>query len=302
MFFNKAQIFLKSAFPKAIYFKTICFTKWHLNGCFGLTRLVSLLAIVLLISKPSIASDLVIKPVSNGFSAVKINDDISLDIYQPELSSSNEKLITLYVMDGQHYFYNAIGYQKALRPGAMVFTVSPKYLVVSINTTKISENSTRGRELTSQAKGFADLLANTIVPFVDKNYPTANEKFYFGWQFAAMFGITIFNEYPSLFDGYLLASGPYYGEQQLKNTEQVLKANKDLNTKFYLSLGKQEKHAIPGHESLTALFEKYPESGVQWKYNYFDRFSMRYDHLRANLILVHPLSSEQFPRSMGWIC
>ena len=127
------------------------------------------------------------------------------------------------------------------------------------------------------------LIAKTIVPFVEEHYPAGGERIYFGWQFAAMFGLTLFNEYPSLFNGYLLASGPYYGEQQLKATAQVLKNNKDLNTRFYLSLGEQEKHALPGHQSLTELFDANASSGVQYKYNYFDRFSKRYDHFTAPL-------------------
>lgn len=208
---------------------------------------------------------------------VTVNDELSLDIYVPK-NQSNKRFPTLYVMDGQHYMFNAIGYQKALTKGTMDVDVSPEFIVVGINTSTLNESGTRGVYLNRRSSEFITLLNEHIIPYVDKHTPSNQERYYFGWQFAATAGLSLFNAHPSLFKGYLLASGPYYTDTQFQQLEATLKNNTALNTQFYLSLGKQELHATDAHNTFSTILGKYPSSGVQHKYNYFDRFSVRYDH------------------------
>jgi len=208
---------------------------------------------------------------------VTINDELSLDIYVPK-NQSNKRFPTLYVMDGQHYMFNAIGYQKALTKGTMNVDVSPEFIVVGINTSALNASGTRGAYLNRRSSEFIALLNEHIIPYVDKHTPSNQERYYFGWQFAATAGLSLFNAHPRLFKGYLLASGPYYTDTQFQQLEATLKNNAALNTQFYLSLGKQELHATDAHNTFSTILGKYPSSGVQHKYNYFDRFSIRYDH------------------------
>lgn len=208
---------------------------------------------------------------------VTVNDELSLDIYVPK-NQSNKRFPTLYVMDGQHYMFNAIGYQKALTKGTMNVDVSPEFIVVGINTSALNESGIRGTYLNRRSSEFIALLNEHIIPYVDKHTPSNQERYYFGWQFAATAGLSLFNSHPRLFKGYLLASGPYYTDTQFQQLEATLKNNAALNTQFYLSLGKQELHATDAHNTFSTILGKYPSSGVQHKYNYFDRFSIRYDH------------------------
>ena len=211
------------------------------------------------------------------FQHVQVNDELSLDIYIPN-DAQQKSYPTIYVMDGQHYMYNAIGYQKALTKGTMSVEVSPEFIVVGINTSALNESGTRGIYLNRRSSEFITLLSEHIIPYVDKHTPSNQERYYFGWQFAATAGLSLFNAHPSLFKGYLLASGPYYTDTQFQQLEATLKNNAALNTQFYLSLGKQELHATDAHNTFSTILGKYPSSGVQHKYNYFDRFSVRYDH------------------------
>lgn len=208
---------------------------------------------------------------------VQVNDELSLDIYVPA-SQTGRTFPTLYVMDGQHYIYNAIGYQKALTKGSLSVDVSPEFIVVGLNTTALNKTESRGAYLNSRRDEFIQLLYEQIIPYVDKHTPSNLERYYFGWQFAATAGLSIFNAHPTLFKGYLLASGPYYTDDQFRRLETVLKTTPKLNSQFYLSLGKQELHATQAHNTFTGILAQHQSSGIRYQYNYTDQFSIRYDH------------------------
>ncbi|ABV37810.1 putative esterase [Shewanella sediminis HAW-EB3] len=209
----------------------------------------------------------------NEIRHIRVTEDISLDIYLPPGSNRSELLPTLYVMDSQHYMYNAIGYQQSLRFGV---NISPKYIVVGINTEKLE--ASRGALLGGDADNMIALMENSIVPYIEENYPSNKRRMYFGWQFGAMFGIKLFNANPRLIEGYFLASGQNYSKEQQGKLEDNLKKNSGLGSYFYLSLGEMEHHTLDGHKAITSLFEKYKAAEINWKFSYFDRFSSRYDH------------------------
>ncbi|WP_221450606.1 tetratricopeptide repeat protein [Pseudoteredinibacter isoporae] len=203
---------------------------------------------------------------------IKINDEISLDIYSPQ-GPKSKTFPVLYVMDGQRYFYHALAYQKALRDGA---DISPEYIVVGINTSNVRNG--RRDFFHNRAGSTIDLIRSTIVPYIDRSYPSSESRAYFGWQFAAILGLELFNSDPLLFEAYFLASGQHYSQDQLIKLEKHLKESQAVKHHFYLSLGKTEEHTLQGHRSMVEIFNRYKSKGIQWKFSYFDRFSIRYDH------------------------
>jgi predicted alpha/beta superfamily hydrolase len=236
---------------------------------------LKVISISFLINENAFASEEPFKEITKPSEVhhIKVNKGISLDIYLPPNSSKSKLLPTLYVMDSQHYMYNAIGYQKSLRFGV---NISPEYIVVGINTEKLEDS--RNALLNNDADSMIALMKNSIVPYIDEHYPSNKRRMYFGWQFAAIFGLKMFNSTPELFEGYFLSSAQHYSKEQLAKLEENLKNNAELGSYFYLSLGEMELHTLDGHNAMVSLFEKYTDARINWKFSYFDRFSSSYDH------------------------
>ncbi len=206
---------------------------------------------------------------------VALDEHISLDIYAPQGMHAQRAFPVLYVMDGQYYTYNAIGFQKSLNKR---LSISPDYIVVGINTEKLVESDSRAAWLESEPQRMIQYLEKQIIPYVDGHYPTTSRRLYFGWQYGAIFGLKLFNANPTLFQGYMLASGQRYSDAMLEQTAGVLQTHPGLGSYFYLTLGKSERHTLQGHTRLTGLFEQYKEAGITWHYSYLDRFSPQIDH------------------------
>ncbi|QSX38416.1 alpha/beta hydrolase-fold protein [Shewanella sedimentimangrovi] len=144
---------------------------------------------------------------------VTLDKLISLDIYAPKTSDTGRTYPTLYVMDGQHYFYNAVGFQKSLTHGV---NVSPDYIVVGINTEKLIEAKLRDDWLEQTPEKMIELLERQVIPYVDQHFQTNDRRLYFGWQYGAIFGLKLFNARPTLMQGYLLASGQRYSDTAIQ--------------------------------------------------------------------------------------
>jgi len=241
------------------------------------SSLLTFLAFSFFIINGAYAADFKMISKASELVKININDEISLDIYIPKSENKTATFPTLYVMDGQHYMYNAIGYQKSLTRGISSVNVSPEFIVVGINTENLAKNKLRANYFNEHSAKLLSLLSNDIIPYVQKNYPASKRRLYFGWQSAAIFGLKLFNHNPMLFEGYLLASAQYLSPGLLAKTEEVFKNNK-LSNDFYLTIGAQEQHTFGGHNALTRLFERYKSTGLNWQYQKLDRFSGLYDH------------------------
>lgn len=221
-----------------------------------------------------------------------VNTDISVDVYVPQSAVKGQRFPTLYVMDSQHYFYSALGYQRSLTKGISSVDVSPQFIVIGINTSKLSKRKTRGEYLNRRSDEVIAMLSKEIIPFVDAKFPTSKRRLYFGWQSAAMIGLRLFNSHPELFSDYLLASAQYVSPKALKDTEKTLQA-KSLNHKFYLIIGEAETHTLVGHRSLVTLFEKNKQQGIKWHFRVSDRYSGLYDH--------HTSPVEALSDGLAWV-
>lgn len=223
---------------------------------------------------------------------IAVNTDISVDVYVPPSAVKGQRFPALYVMDSQHYFYSALGYQRSLTKGISSVDVSPQFIVIGINTSKLSKRKTRGEYLNRRSDEFIAMLSKEIIPFVDAKFPTSKRRLYFGWQSAAMIGLRLFNSHPELFSDYLLASAQYVSPKALKDTEKTLQA-KSLNHKFYLIIGEAETHTLAGHRSLVTLFEKNKQQGIKWQFRVSDRYSGLYDH--------HTSPVEALSDGLAWV-
>lgn len=218
---------------------------------------------------------------------VTINEQLSLDIYVPNNARSvGKQYPTMYVMDGQFYLYNAIAYQKSLRHNV---NVSPEFIVVGININESLATPAIRRELLgSDADKMIALLENQVIPYVEQHFPSNQTRMYFGWQFAAGFGLELFSKRPNLIEGYFLASSPMFSDKRIPRMSETLQKQKKFNNYFYLSLGETETHSTSKHQTLIKLLKQNEKIGIKSHYN----LSANYNHLTT------PLDS--FTNGLAW--
>ncbi|MCJ8321234.1 MAG: alpha/beta hydrolase-fold protein [Colwellia sp.] len=200
---------------------------------------------------------------------VVINEQLSIDIYVPQGDrTSGKQYPTMYVMDGKYYFYNAIAFQKSLRHNV---NKSPEFIVVGININDLPDNPNLRRELLGDsADKMISLLENQVFPYVDKHFPSNHTRMYFGWQFAAGFGLELFSKRPNLIEGYFLASSPMFSDKRIPRLADTLQKHKGLNNYFYLTLGETELHATSKHHTLSKLLKQHEQNGIKSHYNLSD--------------------------------
>jgi len=117
---------------------------------------------------------------------------------------------------------------------------------------------------------FQQFLAEELIPFVDRNYPTiAGERSYFGHSLGASFGLSTLFTRSELFRGYIISSPglSIHGETSagihcdnydflIREARQFIASEKSLrDTKVYISVGTEEEFE-PGIQAwqLTSSF------------------------------------------------
>ncbi|WP_271767459.1 alpha/beta hydrolase-fold protein [Aquimarina algiphila] len=195
------------------------------------------------------------------FQSEILEEKTEIQIYLPEnYNISTQKYPVLYVLDGQRYFLNGITYQKNLAHK----NSSPSFIVVGIKTNTLGK---RRRELLyKESKKFIRFIEKEIVPHVDNNYRTLNERVYFGWEMAASLGLEIFAKQPSLFNAFILSSPTYITKNRTDGVLELLKTKKQLNHTIYFSLGSVESWSFEGINTLAKIFEQHTVKGLKWKY------------------------------------
>lgn len=181
---------------------------------------------------------------------------LTAQIYVPDSNKAHSQKLfpTLYIMDGQHFIYSAIGYQKSLNWRNQS---SPEFIVVAINTDSLGDGVNRQTLLGKDSSKLIDMLKTNLIPFVRKNYPASDVQLYAGWEHAAGFGLDVFSTAPDMFNGYLLASSPVFTDERLQRVKKTIEESTlKLNTQFYLALGEHETYGVDAFRSLQSMLNE----------------------------------------------
>ena len=210
------------------------------------------------------------------FNSEVLKADREIKIYLPEnYDNTLTKYTVLYVVDGQRYFLNGITFQHNLTWQEIV----PEFIIVGI----VTDSQKRRSLFYDESTLFIQFLEKELIPKIDKDYRTLDERIYFGWEMAAGLGVEILADLPSLFNGYLLASPTYMSNDRLDNVKKMLESNPEQNITIYASLGVVENWAIESMNSLDSIIQQYPHKNIQWEYN----LSENEDHYSTPLITIN---------------
>ena len=105
------------------------------------------------------------------------------------------------------------------------------------------------------------------MPYVEKNYATADYKGLIGHSFGGLFAVHTLLSKPDLFDAYISISPSLWFDQQsfLPAAEKVLKANPDLTASYYMTMGDEGGDMLGGAMKLAALMEENSKK-MHWKF------------------------------------
>ncbi len=88
---------------------------------------------------------------------------------------------------------------------------------------------------------FLEVIEQELIPFINSNYNTNNQKIISGHSFGGLFCSWILYEKPNLFDGYIIVSpSMWYSDHFLLQKEFKLLATITQTKKIYLTVGDRE--------------------------------------------------------------
>lgn len=202
----------------------------------------------------------------------------------------------LYILDGNIHFHSITGMTEILSSGANGTHVIPEMIVVAI----LNRDRTRDLTPTVSKKGFdgkdADWIANSgggdkflqffeeeLIPGVESDYRTFPYRTFVGHSFGGLAVINALISRPQLFNAYVLIDPSIWWDEKimLKRTADFL-ISADLKGRSLFvgqanpfvaddPRGNAPFDAFDATKELKSMLEKYNDTGLNWRYKYYDR-------------------------------
>ncbi len=190
----------------------------------------------------------------------------NIQIYLPESYHENQvrKYPVLYLIAGQRYFLQGVSFQQSFNfPGQSYFIdPAPDFIVVGINT----DNTKRYESFFQNAPKLIKHFKQELIPYIDKNYKTSNERILFGWEIAGGTAMQIFANHTSLFSAYIVAS-PAPFNYKISDIEKALTSGSVKNRFVYFTMSSAETWAIDETNSLAKLLKEKAPKELDWHYD-----------------------------------
>jgi predicted alpha/beta superfamily hydrolase len=223
-----------------------------------------------------------------------LNENRKLWIYTPYLTAQHagpeKRYPVLYVLDGDAHFLSTVGIVQQLSQ-ANGNGVLPEMIIVAI------ENTNRLRDLTPYAitsddtpKGnpFVNFLSSELIPYIDKNYPTAPYKVLVGHSLGGLTAIDIMTHFTSMFNAYIAIDPSmwYDNELFLNHTMTQLPTKNLKGTRLFIgiantmyngmTLAKIKKDQTSETQHIRSIFKldkflKNKPGGLQYAQKYYEQ-------------------------------
>ncbi len=197
------------------------------------------------------------------FSAT-LSENRDITVYLPNSYGSEKakRYPVLYILDGE-----VNGELAASMFGRMyVSEGSNEHIVIAIHSTDrlrdyapTINNDPRGPVGKGGGGGkFLDFLESELIPKVDKQFRTLNQKVLAGHSIAGLLVLHSFHTRPNLFQAHLAFSpAVWWGEREtLKATQKYVLSNKNINSYLYMNIGSEGGEMRNVYDSLAQTILK----------------------------------------------
>ncbi|MEL6559455.1 MAG: alpha/beta hydrolase-fold protein [Bacteroidota bacterium] len=231
-------------------------------------KFLTVLTLIFLASGPLFSQGIVNRIKSHVISSPELADSINVEVFLPDnYSQSTDEYPVCYVLDGQWFFSHAMSAEMAFteRNGGKK---TPYFIVVGI-----SLNNAQRFNWSGETSKLLMFLSQKLVPFIDGNYRTNDERILFGWEATGGFVIRSLFKENSPFSGFIAASpSPLYGEYfpHLKNEftefEKYLIHAKTKNRYVFIAEAENDYPSGYGIKNILQLLnQKAPEN---WRWSF----------------------------------
>lgn len=180
-----------------------------------------------------------------------VKDTFVIDISLPEsyFENADQSFPVLYMTDG----YWRRGQHNPIHEMAKRGNVKELIIVGIGYPESYNPDSIRVRDLIVRADLFLDFIIKELIPYIDKNYRTNNERTLWGSSFGGFFGMYVLFNYEEktkgIFQNYIIASPAakektyYKGEYlDLFDLEKILNSKtQEINANLYITVGGDEE-------------------------------------------------------------
>lgn len=195
-----------------------------------------------------------------------LEEERQLLIYLPQKAKDNPalKFPVLYVLDGESYFHSftgAVSHLSETNGNAII----PEMIVVAIVNVdrnrdfSPTEDPNSRFEHTGGAPAFTRFLLEELIPYVDKNYPTAPYKILAGHSLGGVETIYTLINHPNSFNAYLALDPAIWWDNEVltKQLPQLWEVGELNHPKLFLAMANS---LPPGMNTVEAMKDTTPGS------------------------------------------
>ncbi len=195
-------------------------------------------------------------------------------IYKPQIDTfSKTPLPVLYMMDGENIRMVAGIVDSLINNGDF-----PPMIIVGIANYKDERTNdlspvplTTNQYFTATKSGggnlFLKFIKDEVIPLVNKDYKTSNEKILFGHSLGGLMSVYCLFMYPELFNNYIAVSPSLWWENEfmMQKADSLFKIKNYTNKNIFISDGTEDPNFkfVPKFDS---LLQKNKQSGLEHKY------------------------------------
>lgn len=193
-----------------------------------------------------------------------LHQDREFSVYFPPsyTTAVEQKYPVLYILDGDYNFQYVAGILE-LQGG--ISEVIPEMILVAISGKRTNEYrrnckpNIKGVEDSGNAEEMASFIEKELIPYVNKNYKTADYKILGGHSVGGIFVINTAINHPDLFNNYIAISPAlWWGKNAMENVmENTWGKTKSTTASLYISLANEEGMGV------TEFVKKMPESFME---------------------------------------
>ncbi|WP_298515318.1 alpha/beta hydrolase-fold protein [uncultured Kordia sp.] len=142
------------------------------------------------------------------------------------ITNHPKKYPVVYVLDGSVHFLSICAVLNQLTPD-----IIPEMIVVGIENsqhrvrdltpTKVTEANGASDWVKDSGGGerFTDFIANELIPYIDKKYPTTSHRILVGHSFAGLFVVNTLLNHSELFSNYMAIDPSLWWDNEVLNTQ-----------------------------------------------------------------------------------
>ena len=207
-----------------------------------------------------------------------LNQKRKLFIYKPQIDiSSDAPLPVLYMMDGEN-----IGMLANIVDSSIINGDFPPMIIVGIANYKdertkdltpvpLGRNNSLGVTKSGGGKLFLKFIKDEVIPFINKEYKTTNEKILFGHSLGGLMSVYCLLMYPELFNDYIAVSPSLWLENDyiIQEAEALFKIKNYINKNIFISDGTEDPN-LKVVQKFDSLLQKNKQSGLNCKYTSYE--------------------------------